>query len=301
MVNLDIDMELLAKYAYLIQGQGIARTNNANASDNEEGAEGVNGANGTKFYRQKGYGAKNLVEDLDLRDPKVRYAIIKEMKESEVLKLLPLLSKKALLRGMQFFTRDKLSTLLSYLPEELLAKVCQNMFTPKQMIELMPLKAVQKFLTNKKIDKKNIEKYMNEEMKPQELRDMYMQATGRDIGTNNKEEMSAKICSLKPDMFKDAICAMHPKHVKGMATMVLKEQPELTKEFSSLDMSMCFDKCMKADIIKGLSVLEPEELSKVLENLPPQLLEQVVTQIDPEIFADQLLNQLSDVLDRMQL
>ena len=136
MVNLDIDMELLTKYAYLLQGQGIS---GVKGTENAQEDEGVAAGKGTKFYKQKGYGAKNLVEDLDLRDPKIRYAIIKMMKESEVMKLLPLLSKKSMLQGMKFFTAEKLSTLLSYLPEEMLAKMCQSMFSAKQMMELMPV------------------------------------------------------------------------------------------------------------------------------------------------------------------
>ena len=299
MVNLDIDMELLAKYAYLIGGQqGVS---GAKGTENAKEDDGVAAGKGTKFYKQKGYGAKNLVEDLDLRDPKIRYAIIKMMKESEVMKLLPLLSKKAMLQGMKFFTVEKLSTILSYLPEEMLAKMCQQMFSPKQMMELMPLKNVRKFLTNEKIDKKSIFKYMEEQMKPTEIAAMYHQATGQSIGTNNKEEMLVKMAHLDKKSFNKALQCMNPKDTKNMAAFVLKEQPDLTKEFSSLEMSMCFDKCAKNEIIKGMEVLEPEALQKVLEYLPPQLLEQVVTQIDPEVFADQLLNNLSQVLDRMQL
>ena len=299
MVNLDIDMELLAKYAYLIGGQqGVS---GAKGTEDAKEDDGVAAGKGTKFYKQKGYGAKNLVEDLDLRDPKIRYAIIKMMKESEVMKLLPLLSKKAMLQGMKFFTAEKLSTILSYLPEEMLAKMCQQMFSPKQMMELMPLKNVRKFLTNKKIDPKSIFKYMEEQMKPTELAAMYQQATGQAIGTNKKEEMLVKFAHMDKKSFNKALQIMNPKDTKNMAAFVLKEQPDLTKEFSSLEMSMCFDKCAKNEIIKGMEVLEPEALQKVLEYLPPQLLEQVVTQIDPEIFADQLLNNLSQVLDRMQL
>lgn len=298
MVNLDIDMDLLAKYAHLIQGQGVM---GAKGTENSQEEEGVAAGEGTKFYKQRGYGAKNLVEDLDLRDPKVRYAIIKMMKESEVMKLLPLLSKKAMLQGMKFFTAEKLSTLLSYLPEEMLAKMCQGMFSPKQMMELMPLKCVRKFLTNQKIDKNSIFKYMDEQMKPTEIAAMYQQATGVGIGTTNKEEMLGKMASLDKKTFNKALQFMNPKDTKNMAAAILKEQPELTKEFSSLEMSMCFDKCSKNEIIKGMDELDTDALQKVLENLPPQLLEQVVTQIDPEIFADQLLNNLSQVLDRMQL
>ena len=291
MVNLDIDIELLTKYAHLL-------TQSQSVSTSQETQE-KNGTEGTKFYEQKGYNAKNLVEDLDLRDPKNRYAIIKLMKQSEILALVPLLEKKAMLTGMKFFTKDKLSIILSYLPEEMLAQVIQTMYNPKEIMELMPVQIIRKFLTNSKIDQKNIFKYMDEQMKPQELKEMYREATGKDIGTENKEEMIAKLGMLNPMLFNDALQSMNPKHTKGMAAFILKEQPELLQEFSGTQLSICFDKSMKSEIIDGMEALEPDVLVKILENLPPQLLEQVVTQINPEVFADKLLTDMTAVLEKI--
>ena len=94
-------------------------------------------------------------------------------------------------------------------------------------------------------------------------------------------------------LFNDALNAMQPKHAKGMATAVLEEQPELLQEFSGLQMSHCFDKLTKAELINGMESLDNEVLGKIATNLPPQLLEQVVTQIDPEVFAKKLLHNFS--------
>ena len=291
MVNLDIDVELLAKYAYLLAGnQGVSQT---------KAARGNECSPTKKFYAQTGYNANNLVKDLDLNDPKNRYAIIKMMKQSEIMQLIPLMDKKALLTGMKFFTKEKLSVILSYLPEEMLAKMLQNMFNPEQIMEMMPVQTVRKFLTNQKIDKKNIFKYMEKQMKPQELKEMYKEATGKEIGTDKKDEMIGKFAQLNPMMFKDALQSMDPKHAKGMAAFVIEEQPELLQEFSGLQMSHCFDKLTKGEIIEGMEALDNEVLGKITENLPPQLLEQVVTQIDPEVFAEKLLGDLSAVLEKL--
>ena len=128
---------------------------------------------------------------------------------------------------------------------------------------------------------------------------MYREATGKDIGTNNKEQMIAKLGMLNPMLFNDALQAMNPKHTKGMATFILEEQPELLQEFSGSQLSICLDKSMKAEIIDGMEALDEDTLGKLLENLPPQLLEQVVTQIDPEVFADKLLTDLTKVLEKL--
>jgi len=296
MVNLDIDVELLAKYAYLLQGQNIL---GMQSSQSSEKAEQTEGASSSKFYQKPGYSPNDLIKDINLKDPKVKYALIKMMKESDIMKLLPMLDTKSLLAGMKFFTKEKLIILLSYLPEEELAKVMMTMFTPEQMMELMPLNVVRNFLTNDKIDPKNIFKYMQEEMRPEDIQGMYLEATGTDIGTTDKNEMIAKMAMLKPQDFDNALQSMNTKHTKGMAAYVLQEQPKLLKEFSSLQMSMCLDKCAKMEIIQGMKGLETDTLAKVAENLPPQLLEQVVTQIDPKIFADQLLTKYTDILDKL--
>ena len=64
-------------------------------------------------------------------------------------------------------------------------------------------------------------------------------------------------------------------------------------------MSHCFDKSTKSELIAGMESLDNEVLGKIAENLPPQLLEQVVTQIDPEVFAEKLLTDLSAVLEKL--
>ena len=136
-------------------------------------------------------------------------------------------------------------------------------------------------------------------MKPAEIKEMYKQATGEDIGTENKEEMIAKMGTLNPMVFNQALESMNPKHTKGMGAFIIQEQPELLQEIPGSQLSICFDKSMKEDIIKGMEALEPDVLTQILTNLPPQLMEQVVTQIDPEVFADKLLQDMTQVLDKL--
>ena len=111
--------------------------------------------------------------------------------------------------------------------------------------------------------------------------------------------MLSKMASLKPKVFDEALMSLNPKQAKGMAAFVIDEQPELLQEFSGTQLGLCFDKCTKLELIDGMAILEGEQMSRILENLPPQLIEQVVTQINPEIFAEQLMTKLSDVLEKI--
>ena len=70
-------------------------------------AKETEGSPKSKFYEKSGYSAKNLVQDLDLNDPKNRYAIIKMMKQSEIMQLLPLMSKKAYSYEIEFLENNR--------------------------------------------------------------------------------------------------------------------------------------------------------------------------------------------------
>ena len=57
----------------------------------------------------------------------------------------------------------------------------------------------------------------------------------------------------------------------------------------------------KHDILKCMDVLDPEFLIPMVEELPPDLLQVVATQIDPRIFAQVLIDEFPDVLSKIAL
>lgn len=293
-LNLDIDIELLTKYAYLFDLNGI---NSSEKSSGEQ--ENAKGAEGVKFYKQKGYNKSNLVKDLNLNDPKVRYSLIRMLKNYDITKLLYKMEKKDLLRAMKFFTHDKLVSILSALPEEILSTMLQKMFSPKEIMSLLPKKTVDKYLQSNKISKKYILEFMQKEMKPEELREMLSYATGTPVDTMDKDKLVGTFAALKPEIFKESLTYMSYKSTKEMGAFILERQPETLQEIPSEKMAACLDKSMKSEIIDGMSTLEPEVLGKIAENLPPELLEQVVTMLDPEVFAEYLLENGTDVLDEL--
>ena len=55
----------------------------------------------------------------------------------------------------------------------------------------------------------------------------------------------------------------------------------------------------KEDTVQAMGVIKPEYLEKMLTNLPPDLLQVVITQIDTEKFADALITRFPEVLAKM--
>lgn len=289
MVNMDIDVELLTQYAYLLTNQQAGKTSKSDKSKKTGAA---------KFYEKPNYNSSQLVKDLNLSDPKVRYQLIKMMKSSDLSYLLKRLPKKQLLLAMKFFTKEKLAKILGSIPQEEIIKVLKNMYSNKQIMEMLPEATLKKFLASDKIDKKNVMEYLKQ-LSPQELNKMYEEATGQRMNTSNKNDMLQQINALKPEKFLEAIQSLPKKHLVGLSAHLLKEQPELFKEIPTERLSECFQKSFKGDMIQGMAALDKELLTNIAQSLPPQLIQQVVTMIDPKDLADVLLQNCTDLLGKL--
>jgi hypothetical protein len=55
----------------------------------------------------------------------------------------------------------------------------------------------------------------------------------------------------------------------------------------------------KDETIKGMRVIKPEYLEKMMKELPQDLLAVVITQIDTEKFADALINKFPELLAQL--
>ena len=78
---------------------------------------------------------------------------MKLMTSQQLEKLLPMLEKEDLVQGLRYFTTDTLMKLLEKLPKEELVKTVFQLFSERQIIELMPEKQLDKLLTGVDMDK----------------------------------------------------------------------------------------------------------------------------------------------------
>ena len=77
---------------------------------------------------------------------------------------------------------------------------------------------------------------------------------------------------------------------------ILQEQPELFEEFSADAMTHPFKSMEKEEVLKCLTVLSTEELMPMVEDLPSDVMSLIATQIDPQVFAEMLGSEFTDVL-----
>lgn len=236
-----------------------------------------------------------LQKAFKLADPNNRYEILKNLNESDLEALLPLLETEDLVYGLNFFTKDKLLDLVGDIPKDQLIKYVFELFSPEQVMKLMPEEHLNKFLTSTDLDKSMVMKHLKT-LSPEVLAQMLEAATGQKAEGTSQQDLIDQISMLKPDKYKDALISIPEEKKRKFILGMVKEDSKLYEIFDADAYTKVLNSKEKPDLVKAASCIEPDQLIKMMGELPKDLLSIVVTQIDPKEFADILIKNFQDVL-----
>lgn len=237
-----------------------------------------------------------LVEIFKLADPNNKFLILSTMTSDKLNKFLPLMEEEDLLQGFNFFTEDKLLSMMKELPPEQLVKTVFEMFSEREVINLMPQDELNKFLTSTDVDKDNVLKHL-QSIPPEYLAQIIEGVTGKACENMDSIDMVKQIGNFNPLQYKDALTSMQPTQKQQLTLALAHEHPELYQLFSpEAYTNMVHQQKQKPEMVKALHVIEPEEKIKMLEELPNDLLSIVITQMDAKDFADTLIHKFPEVL-----
>ncbi len=248
--------------------------------------------------------AKELMENVTLvmelfkmADPKNRLEILRNMSADLMHLFLPLMEPEDLAMGLNFFSMEKLMELMESLPPEQLVKAALEMFSMPDLIKLMPEDQLDKFLESEEIDKNNILKHLMS-FQPQYLAQMIESVTGKSCDDQMSiEELMTKIMELNPLEFKNSLKNIQPEQKQKLVLALAKENPELLQLFEPRAYTKIFEEQKdKIDIVKAAQVIDPEHLINMIKELPDDLLALVITQLDPKIFTETLMDEMPEVI-----
>ncbi len=238
-----------------------------------------------------------IIELFDLADHKNKYRILYEMTAQQLHLFLPQMDKQDMLLGLKFFSDDKLMTMLEDLPPEQLVKTAFQLFSQNEIVKLMPNEQLDKFLTSPDIDKNKILKHM------QSIPEAYVmqvleQVTGEAVEDGlSSFDLSKKMAELNPLEYKEALMSFQPAQKQQLVLSLGKEHNEWFQLFDANAYTTIFKReKQKAEIIKGMTVVEPEHIEKMLKELPNDLLSSVITQIDTQKFAEILMDRMPELI-----
>jgi len=242
-----------------------------------------------------------LIEALKLNIPENKLAILKLIPHLELVKFLSLLNKDELLSGLKLFLKDKLLEFVYHIPKEDLLKMLFKMFISKdQILELMPIKELNHFLSSTKIEKSNLIKIF-QSLSTTELAQIAESATGIPQGKKSQGELLQVVKGLDINQITDGIKGLEYKKMRGIISEMLKQDESLYTEFTHESLFKETLNFSKPSLIEGMGVIDSDQLIKFLDKLPDSFLALVVSQIDTELLSKILVNDYQKLLSSISI
>lgn len=285
-----IDPSLIAKtkYYYLLHTQ---RANVKAYSNVDKTAE----ASANQDIKSTDVDYEAVIKALDLSKPANKLNILELLTSSQLIELLYLIDQEKLIQGLNFFTKDKLLDLIYDLPKEELLFMLHQLFTDEELIKMMPMKQIAKFLDSNKISHNDLLKMMKE-LPPHILAQIYENVNGKSAGNLSSKELYQKLQTIPQNKLVEGLQSLSAKHMSEVATLLVKERPELMLEFSKATLFKPFENMQKGNIIQSMQEIDPEIIIGMLSQLPQEMMAQVATMIDTEDLVGVLQNQYKDLL-----
>lgn len=243
---------------------------------------------------------KFVIELFELANPENKLIILKQMNERELVEYLPLMEKEDLLQGLFFFSQDQLMKLLQELPPEQLVDVVLELFSKEQIVSYMPEKQLDKILTDDNTDKVRILENMKFIQK-EYLYQMLESVTGEEIAPDtSSSELLQKISKLNDGDFKNGLRNLKVPAKQDLTILMIRENQRLMEKFDpSAYTNIINDHKFQPDVVKAMHVVEKEEIIKMIEKLPKDMLSIVITQMDTEQFAKIVMAKNPEILAKI--
>ncbi len=237
-----------------------------------------------------------IIELFELADTNNKYLILRELNSQQLHLFLPEMEENDMLQGLFFFTQDKLMKLLEELPPEQLVNTVFEMFSQEEIVQLMPEEQLDKFLTSTDIDKNKILKHM-QSIPEEYVAQVLEQITGESVQNMDSIDLSKKFGELNPLEYKDALMAFQPAQKQQLVLSLGKEHNEWFQLFDAHAYTKIINReKQQPEVVKAMSVIDPEHIQEMLKELPDDLLSIVITQIDTEKFAEILMDRFPEVI-----
>ena len=262
-------------------------------------AEAAQGNVNALNYARKLYNSTDeLIELFRLFDPENKYRIISEMDYQTREAILPLLDPEDMVIGMQFFTKDKLLTLLEDIDPEEMVNLMLNTFDLDEILLMMPDEEVQNFFANKEVEKKDVAKYLKA-LPPELMQQLMESLTGQPSFQVDSTQVINQITSLGDRDYEAVMASIDPFILKQIIFSMSKDKPEYLQLFDNEVYIKMLSTLMKPDIIKPMIVLEKETLMDMLSQLDENYLSIVMVQVDTQSFAEYLMKDCQPLLEQI--
>lgn len=239
----------------------------------------------------------NLVMEIfSLANPENRLEIMSEMTDEQLNKFLPEMEKSDLAYGLNYFTQDKLLKMLETVESKDLVKVVLELFSKEEVMRLLPEEQLDKLLTSTEMDKGKLLEHLKS-IPPEYLSQMIESITGEEVEDSDQLDMINTLRDFNPLEFKDSLINMQSTPKQQLVLSLSKEHPEYMELFDAhAYTNMMSTYKDKSEVVTAMNVLEQENITEMIKELPEDLLSMVIAQMDTDKFAEVLMKKNPEVM-----
>ena len=100
--------------------------------------------------------------------------------------------------------------------------------------------------------------------------------------------------------YRNAIQNLQPAQIKLLSYKLVNQENKFFETFDTDAYTKIINRERdKEELVKGMRVIRPEYLQKMITELPQDLLSVVTTQVDTEKFADALINKYPEIIAKI--
>jgi len=297
-LQLNVDFTLLNKF-FGISASKISQYANMGIEEIME-TEAEQGNQKAKDYKEILSDPDKIAQIFKLSNVENKYNILQNMSESDLDNLLPYLKEEQLVNGLQYFTDAKLTTMCEQLPTEELIGVVFQKFTLLDVLTLMDTNAMDTFLSQPEVDRKYAQNYF-ETLDQDVLQEIMIYQYGIDMKDKSREEYLEKLSAMDDQEFSDFMMGMEKNSKANLINGIVAQDESLLLLFENDDLVRPMESLMKEDKIKLMANLEKEFLVPMIQELPMDLTQIVLTQIDSNDFSEILASEFQDILGEVVL
>ncbi len=298
MIQLQVDFSLLNKYF----GIPISRIPQYANKDLEEimELEAQQGNDKAKNYEEILSDPDKLYDIFKLSNVENKYIILQNMSEDDLDKMLPLLKDDDLIKGLKFFTEEKLMAMCQELPTEVLANMMLEKFNMTDILSLMQEDAMDVFLKQPDVDRKFSQNYF-ESLDGETFKKLMMKYVGPEYGEKSQKEGLDYLNNLDNSKYQQLILSLDRNDKMGMIDGIVSQDTDLIYLFKNDDLVAPMGLLQKEDKIKLMGNLDKEFMIPMIEELPLDLTQIVLTQIDSGELSELLARDFQDILSSVVL
>jgi hypothetical protein len=242
---------------------------------------------------------RQIVKLINLGANKLK--ILNLLRRRDWLKIMRLLPKDLLVNALRLFSKAKLLRMILHLPRKFVLQIMLKLFKIHELVKRMPTSQLMRILRSPKMDNRKLATGILNTMEPRFLQMLMSRIFGgnQDFTKLKPREIFKLLMEVDRCRITESLKTMPFKALQPLVTHFIKKEPELLFYLSEAFVYKQMSQIPKPYLIQACSVLPPEVLMHMLEQLPNPMLLLAAAQIDDKSLEDYLVSQHGDILQML--